>query len=134
MQRREFALHPGYTKLYIFGKLKDRAMNLKEIYLDQPVVDLPEVHGTFSNAAVKISSSLEYQKKTFSESVQSQLRFIPKLHNQGFTCTVFYPNMKLPLLCRLHPVSAGQCYTVIHPGTLWDTLLDFELSSSFIVI
>ena len=25
-ERREFALHPGYTKLYIFGKLNDRAL------------------------------------------------------------------------------------------------------------
>ena len=73
----------------------------------------------FPSAVVpKISSSLEYQKEL---SAQSQLRFIPKLHNEGFTCRAFYQIMKPPLLCRLCPVCAGRCYMVIHPGKLWDT-------------
>ena len=78
---------------------------------------------TFSSAAVpKILSSLEYQKKL---SVQSQLRFIPKLHNQGYTCSVLYQILIPTVLRRLRLVCAGICYAVIHPGTLWDTMFGF---------
>ena len=77
---------------------------------------------TFPSASVPISSCLEVQKEL---SVQSQLRFIPKLHNQGFTCRVFYQIMKPILLCRLRPVCAGRYYTVILPGTRWHTVFGF---------
>ena len=79
----------------------------------------------FTSAAVpKNPSSLEYQKKR-----SAQLRFIPKLHNQGFTCRVCYQVTKLnPLsfVCRaVRPVCAGRCNTVILPGTLWETMFGF---------
>ena len=94
VQRREFVLHPGYTKLYIFGKLKDKAWYEPQKNLPGPTNNelIFLESSTFSSGAVpKISNSLEYRKEL---SVQSQLRFIPKLHNQGFTCRVFYQIMK----------------------------------------
>ena len=80
---------------------------------------------TFSSAAVpKVSSSLKNQKE---RSVQSQLRFILKLHNQGFTSRVFYKFMKPHLVCRLRPVCVGRRTRSIHPETLGILFLDFEL-------
>ena len=125
VQRREFALYPGYTKLDIFEKLKHRALEWTSKNLSGPTNNelIFLESSTFSSVAFpKISSSLEHQKEL---SVPSQLRLIPKLHNQGFTCRVFYQIMKSPLLFRLCPVCAGRCYTVIHPGTLRDTLFGF---------
>ena len=67
-QRREFALHPGYTQQNIFGKLKDRALEWTSKNFPGPTNNelIFLESSTFSSAAVpKISSSLEYQKKTF---------------------------------------------------------------------
>ena len=108
------------TKYFWKAEEQGFGLNLKNLYLDRADNELIFLEFSMFPSAVvhKISSSLECQKEL---SVQSQLRFIPKLHTQGFTCRVFYQIMKPPLLCRLRPVCAGRCYTVIHPGKLWDT-------------
>ena len=122
----------GIQKLHIFWKAERQGfrMNLNEVYLDQPIVSWsslsPACFQAQSFPKFRAAFRLQYQKEF---SVQS-------LHNQGFTCRVFYQILKPPLLCRLRPVCAGRCYTVIHPGKLWDTLFSFELPvcKSFIVI
>ena len=125
VQHREFALQPGYTKL-IFWKAERQGfgMNLKKKLPGPTNNELIFLESsTFSSAVVpKTWSSLESQKGL---SVQRQLRFSLKLHYQGFPCKVFYQIMKPPVLCRLCPTCAGQCYTVIHSGTLWDTLFEY---------
>ena len=86
----------------------------------------------FSSAAVpKILISLDYQKNL---SVQSQLIFIPKLHNQGFTCRVFFQIMKPLFFVSCAPFVLDdviQWFIKRHFGVL---CLDFELCNSFIVI
>ena len=78
---------------------------------------------TFSSAAVpKLSSSLEYQKTL---SVQSQLRFIPKLHNQDFTCRVFYQIMKSLFFVGCAPFVLDDVIRWFGPGTVGDTMFGF---------
>ena len=79
------------TKLYIFGKLKHRALEWtsKIVYLDQPIMSWPSL----SSARFPAQPFPKFQAvlcKRKELSVQSQLRFIPKLHKQGFTCSVLY--------------------------------------------
>ena len=75
-------------------------------YLDQPIwVDLPWVQRGF-----KRCRSPSFEQSWVSESQLNGSFRDPKLHNQGFTCRVFYQIMKpLLILCRLCP---NLCWTM----------------------